>query len=540
MSRHPTRSRASRSRPAPVPRAASRLKLPPLPDLAIWLGLALGILVVYAQTGQFAFSNYDDGEYVTDNAHVRAGLTLAGIKWAFTAIVSANWMPVTLLSHMLDCQLFGMDSGAHHLVNVLFHMLAAILLFVCLKRASGAYWPSAFVACMFAIHPLHVESVAWVSERKDVLFAFFWFVALYAYILYTERESVRGYALVAIPFCLGLMSKPMMVTFPFALLLLDVWPLRRARFPKTAIEKLPWIALSAASSVATYLAQSGALQEGIPLWFRIRSAAFSYIAYVGKMFWPSGLVAFYPYRNVAVWEAVAAAGVVVGIAGLGFALRRSRPYLLIGWLWYLGTLVPVIGLVQVGGQAMADRYTYIPAIGIYMMLAWAAADLVTGHPRLKPAIAALAVLACGLSMALAWRQAGYWTNSETLFRHALDVDKDNYVARLNLGIYLGQSGRGPEAIPLFEEVLRQMPGDANVHNSLGILLADRPGRLEEAISQFKAAVRLNPDYFEAHYNLATALSQIPGREAEAIAQFEAAQRIEPRPDVAQKIQRLKK
>ncbi len=514
--------------------------MPPRSDLAIWLGLVLAILVVYAQTRQFAFINYDDPDYVADNAHVQAGLTLATIKWAFTAIVSANWMPVTLLSHALDCQLFGMDSGAHHLVNVLFHAMAAILLFVCLRRASAAYWPSAFVAFIFAVHPLHVESVAWIAERKDVLFAFFWFVALYAYIRYTERESLRGYLLVTLPFCLGLMSKPMMVTFPFALLLFDGWPLRRARFPKTVIEKLPWIALSAAASVVTYLAQRGAVQEAIPLTFRIRSAAFSYIAYIGQMFWPAGLDFFYPYHNVTAWEAVGAGAVIVGVAALAFAVRRNHPYLLIGWLWYLGTLFPVIGIVQVGGQAMADRYTYIPAIGICMILAWSAADLVAGQPRLKPAIATLAVLSCGVSMALARQQAGYWRNSETLFRHAIAVNQRNYVARLNLGVYLGQNGRGPEAIPLFEEVLRQIPGDANVHNSLGILLAAQPGRLQEAISHFETAVRLHPDYFEARYNLATALSQVPGREAEAIAQYEAAQRLDPRPEIGQKIEQLKK
>jgi protein O-mannosyl-transferase len=514
------------------------VKLPAWPDLAIWLGLVLAILVVYAQTGQFEFSSYDDPEYLS--SHVQPGLTLAGIKWAFTAIVSANWGPVTLLSHMLDCQLFGMDSGAHHLVNVLFHALAAILLFVCLKRASGAYWPSAFVAFVFAVHPLHVESVAWVAERKDVLFAFFWFVALYAYIRYTERESVRGYLLVAIPVCLGLMSKPMMVTFPFALLLFDAWPLRRVRFPKALIEKLPLITLSAAASAVTWFAQTGAIQEGIPLPFRLRNAAFSYIAYIRQMFWPSGLVVFYPYRNVKVWEAVAAAGVIAGVSALLIAVRRNRPYLLIGWLWYLGTLVPAIGLVQVGGQAMADRYTYIPAIGISVMLAWSAADLITRHPRLKPAIATLAVLSCGLSIALARKQTSYWMNSETLFRHALDVDKDNYVARLNLGTYLGRNGRALEAIPLFEEVVRYIPGDANVHNSLAILLADQPGRLEEAIAHFKSAVRLDPDYYEAQYNLGTALSQVPGRESEALAHFEAAQRIQPSLAVAQIIDRLRK
>ena len=302
------------------------------------------------------------------------------------------------------------------------------------------------------------------------------------------------------------------------------------------------IALSAAASVATWLVQgtTGAVQEAIPLAFRIRTGSISYLAYIGRMFWPSGLAVFYPYHRVAVWEAVAAVGVIVSASAVFVAVRRNRPYLLIGWLWYLGTLVPVIGLVQVGAQAMADRYTYIPAIGISVMLAWTAADAVTGQPRLKPAIAALAFISCGLSMALARNQAGYWMNSETLFRHAIAVTKDNYLARINLAVYLAQNGRPQEAVPLFEEVVQQMPGDAKVHNSLGILLANQPGRLEEAISQFEAAVRLHPDFVAAQYNLGTALSQIPGREAEAIAHFEAVQRIEPSPAVAQKIERLRK
>jgi tetratricopeptide (TPR) repeat protein len=532
----PVRRLSSSKKTKAKPAVASKL---PLRDLAVYLGLLLAILLVYGQTAHFAFVNYDDGEYVTDNPHVRAGLSLASIKYAFTAIVSANWSPVTVLSHILVAQLFGMDSGAHHLVNVLFHALAAILLFLCLRRATDASWPSAFAALLFAVHPLHVESVAWVSERKDVLCAFFWFLALYAYIRYTERPEWRRYLAVVVLFLLGLMSKPMMVTFPFALLLLDFWPLRRAPFPKVIVEKVPLIALAAAASVGTLLAQRGAVQEGLPFDFRLRNALFSYLAYLAKLFWPSALTVFYMYRNVPLWQALAGAAVAAGGALAAFLVRRNYPYLLVGWLWYLGTLVPVIGLIQVGGQAMADRYTYLPSVGIYLMLAWTGAGLIAKRPRWKPAIVTLAA-ACGLLLMLAaHHQAAYWTNSEVLFQHAIDVSPGNYVAKLNLGTFLGQSGRGAEAIPLFEEVVKQIPGDPNVHNSLGILLADQPGRVPEAIAHFTAAVRLDPDYFEAHYNLATLLAQVPGRQGEAIAQFEAAQRISPRPEIAQKIAQLR-
>lgn len=522
-----------------IPEPGPGRRSSPWRDIAICAALGLAILLVYGQTAHFDFVNYDDPEYVTDNAHVQAGLSPATIKWAFTAIVSANWSPVTIVSHILTTQVFGLDSGAHHLVNVLFHALAAMLLFVCLRRATGAYWPSAFVAWVFAVHPLHVESVAWVSERKDVLCAFFWFLALYAYIRYTERPGLRRYLTVVAFFVLGLMSKPMMVTFPFALWLFDFWPLRRAQFPKVIVEKLPLIALSAAASIGTWLAQHGAVQDALPLAFRLRNAAFAYLWYVAKLVWPSGLTVFYMYRNIPVLEALAAAALIVGLTFVAFLVRRNYPYLLVGWLWYLGTLVPVIGLIQVGGQAMADRYTYIPAVGLCIMIAWGCAEVSLKRPQWKPAIVTLAVVSCILPMAAAYNQVGYWISSEVLFRHAIDVSRENYVAKLNLGTFLGRTGRGAEAIPLFEDVVRQIPGDPNVHNSLGILLADQPGRLPEAIAHFTAAVRLDPGYFEAHYNLATELAQIPGREAEAIAQFEAAQKLAPRPEIAQKIRELR-
>jgi tetratricopeptide (TPR) repeat protein len=537
-----------RSKPAPPPpKPAPPAGLDSLLDLAIWIGLILAVFTVYAQVGHFDFTNYDDPDYVTDNLHVQAGLTPASIKWAFTAVVSANWMPVTLLSHMLDCQLFGMESGMHHLVNVLFHTLAALLLFAALRRATGARWPSAFVAFIFAVHPQHVESVAWVAERKDVLSAFFFFLALYSYVRYAEMPTVRRYLLVAAPFCLGLMSKPMLVTFPFTLLLFDVWPLRRFRFPGVLWEKLPLLVLSAAASVVTYFVQGskGAIMI-MPFARRLENALMSYIAYLGQMFWPTRLAWFYSYADsVPLWQPAAALVVLLGITVLAIFLWRTHPYFVTGWFWYLGMLVPVIGLVQVGAQSRADRYTYIPMVGLLWILAWGAVDVLRKWPRAKPFIAAAAAVSCLACVAVARTQAGYWQNGMTLYQHAVDVTEDNLWARYNLagqhyllGSKLMNSGHGSEAVDQFEEALRVRPNYAEAHNNLGILLARMPNRSTDAIAHFEAALRLDPKLGQAHRNLGLLLASVPGRESEAIAHLEAAQRIQPDPELLQIINRL--
>jgi hypothetical protein len=467
-------------------------------------------------------------------------LTAGSIKWSMTAVVAGNWMPVTLLTHLADVQFFGLDAGPHHMVNVLLHALAAVLLFATLKRATRARWPSALVAALFAIHPLHVESVAWVAERKDVLSACFAFLTLYAYVRYCERPDWQRYLLVVAAFGLGLMSKPMLVSLPLVLLLLDVWPLQRAQFPRMVWEKLPLLALATADSVVTYMAQgsSGAVQV-IPLAFRLRNAVVSYIVYAGQVFWPTRLAVFYPYHAVAVWEAVLAGAMLLGVSAVVAHRWRRQPYLATGWFWFLGTLVPVIGIVQVGSQARADRYTYIPMIGLSIMLAWGAADVVAKWPSLKNTIAVAAAVFCIACMVLTAEQTATWRNSGTVFQHAVDVTENNYVAQNGLAIYLAQTGHGAEAIPHFEEVLRSIPDDAKVHNSLGILFANMPDRQKEAITHFEAAVRNHPDYMEAQYNLGLALSQVPGRSGEAITHLEAAQRIQPSAAVAQAIERLR-
>jgi protein O-mannosyl-transferase len=548
--------------PQETERLAGAARRRKLLDLAVCLGLILSALAVYAQVGGFDFVNYDDNLYVYQNAHVRAGLTPGSVKWALTSAVVGNWTPVTMLSHLLDVQLFGMSSGMHHLVNVVFHTLSAVLLFLLLRRATGGLAISAFVAFVFALHPLHVESVAWVSERKDVLSGFFWFLALYGYVRYTERPSSGRFLLVEAPFCLGLMSKPMIVTFPFTLLLLDIWPLRRTQWPKTVSEKLPLIALCAgASAIAYFVQKSAGAVTAIPLATRTVNVFISYVTYIGQTLWPTRLACYYPYpQSIRAWPAAAACAVLLAVSALAAWAWRMRPYLAVGWFWFLGTLVPVIGLVQVGTQAHADRYMYIPMVGLLLMLAWGAADLVKKWPRTKPAIAAAAVVSCAACMALAWKQASYWQNSETLFQHAIEVTQDNWVAEFDLGTYLNTMGRGADAIPHFETALRIKPDDARVQDGLGASLASlgdctaavphfeaalraRPGLAKAsynlgyclaisgddaaAIPLFEAAIRAQPGFADAHFRLGMSLSKIPGRAPDAIREYEAVLRLTP-------------
>ncbi|MGB9454838.1 MAG: tetratricopeptide repeat protein [Bryobacteraceae bacterium] len=523
-------------------------------------------VALYFPVRRFAFVNFDDPEYVTRNIHVRGGVTPLGLEWALTSGEAANWFPVTRLSHLLDSQLFDMRSGLHHLTSVWWHALAAVLLFAFLARATHARWPSAWVAFLFALHPLHVESVAWVAERKDVLCAFFWFLALWAYVRYAERPGRGRYLAVLLWFCLGLMSKPMIVTLPFLLLVLDAWPLRRLS-RAAVIEKIPFFLLSAVSATVTYLVQqsSGAVKEiaRLPIGLRMENALVSCVLYCLKTIWPSGLAAFYPYPAGFAWWMVAAAGLTLAAVTV-LALRsfRGAPYLAAGWLWFLVTLAPVIGLVQVGAQARADRYMYVPMVGLTMMLAWGAADLARRWRAIARPIAAAAVATCLAAAAVSAAQIEHWRNSETLFRHALDVTTDNYLAEHNLGSYLLETGRLSEAIPHLEAALRirpesaqtrsdlasalaqtpgglpeaiaqyqaalsLLPGSAILHNNLASALARLPERLPEAIREYRAALRIDPDYAQAHRNLADALARTPGGVPEAIAEYEAALRIDP-------------
>ncbi len=501
------------SSPSPSPDRPRAIR-----HLTLCIGLFLTTLLVYAPACRFGFVNFDDPDYVAGNPHVRNGLTLDGVVWAFTSTEAANWFPVTRLSHLLDVQIFGLSPGGHHLTNILLHACATVLLFAFLAAATGAAWPSAFVAMIFALHPLHVESVAWIAERKDVLSACFWFLALWSYVR-------RRYWLTLLAFCLGVMSKPMVVTLPFVLFLLDAWPLRRPLRSALRV-KIPMLGLAAAAAVATYLVQSGsgAVQavERFPLGLRLENAIASYATYIVEMFWPANLAVFYPYpHGVPVWQIALSALLIACVSAVALLQRRARPYLAVGWLWYLGTLVPVIGLIQVGAQARADRYTYLPMVGLTIMLAWGLPELLKGKAA---AVAALA--ACLACAAVCEAQIQYWRNSETLFRHALAVTKDNYLAHHNLGVALAGEGRFGEAIEQYRAALEIAPDAANVQTDYGNALA-RSGRPQEAIAHYRAALAVLPDSPIAHNDLANALAANPATLPQAIAEYRTALRLEP-------------
>lgn len=526
---------AKRSARAGAPSATAGLASS---DLAILAALLLAVLVIYVQTGSFEFIAVDDPLNIYQNAHVQSGLSLETLRWALTAVVVANWAPVTVISHLVAVQLFGMNAGMHHLMNVALHALCAMLLFLALRRATGERWLSAFIACLFAVHPLHVESVAWVSERKDVLSTLFWFAALYAYLRYAEKPGTGRYLAVAATFALGLLSKPMLVTFPFTLLLLDIWPLRRTRWPRTILEKLPLLALSAVASVVTYMAQaSTGAQSAISrsAATRVENALTSCLTYIGQMFWPARLAYFYPYPpTLPLAPAIVAFVILLAISILAVRALRTRPWFTVGWFWYLGTLVPVIGLVQVGRQLRADRYMYIPMIGLSIILAWGAAEFAAREPRRKFALAAAAVGFCVVCTALARADVAYWRNNETLFRRALEVTTDNAQVEYDLGTLLISRSQFAEATPHLEAALRIEPNNFEAHNNLGAIL-EIAGNRAAAQAHYEAAVRVKPDYADAQENLASILSA-SSNPASAIPHFEMALRV--KPDYAEAHSRL--
>ncbi|MGP8244023.1 MAG: tetratricopeptide repeat protein [Bryobacteraceae bacterium] len=485
---------------------------------AVCLLLALATVAVYAQTFRYGYVYYDDDRYVYENPMILAGLSAKGIAWAFTTFYFANWHPLTWLSYLADYQFFGLNAGAEHAVNVAFHAAAAVLLFLALLRMTRRKWRCALVAAIFALHPLHVESVAWIAERKDVLSTFFQMLTLLLYARYVERPKPAGYAGVALAYALSLLAKPMAVTLPFVLLLLDLWPLGRidlasvGRSLKRPIwEKMPLFAMSAAASVLTFLAQrsGGAMVSiaALPFTERLANAVVSYLRYAGKAFWPVNLAVLYPFQNPSP-EAVAMAVVVLIAVTLWAAVEvRPRPYLLVGWLWYVGMLVPVVGLVQVGVQSMADRYTYVPLVGLSMAVVWALGDAVERRPYLRQAAAAVAVLAVAALAAVAYRQAGYWESSETLFRHTLAVTRRNTIMEGNLGLVLQHEGRRDEAAALFRQTLAYDPDNAGAQTNLGAILADE-GKPAEAIALYRGALAADPTYVNAHINLAHELVRV--------------------------------
>jgi tetratricopeptide (TPR) repeat protein len=512
-------------------------------SLFVCLLIAIAILAVYGQVRNHAFVNFDDGLYVTENRYVKAGLTRQGITWSFTATTASNWHPLTWLSHMLDCQLYGMNPGPHHLTNLFFHIANTLLLLLVLRRMTGDLWPSSFVAAMFALHPLHVESVAWVAERKDVLSTFFWALTIFSYTRYVERPELKRYLLVLVFFILGLMAKPMLVTLPFLLLLLDYWPIRRFQFAQSdgagksqqrshalslVWEKVPFFVLSAASSFLTFLVQQRArvsLDES-PLDDRIANALVSYVSYMGKMIWPYDLAFFYQYPSmVPIWQVAGAGLLVISISFLAVRTVRRLPYLAVGWLWFLGTLVPVIGLVQVGGQAMADRYTYVPLIGLFIMIAWGVPDLLARWRYRKVALALSTAGLLSILMATTWLQVRYWTNDLIFFDHALHVDPNNFGMHNHIGLVLAGQGKTNEAISHYSEALRINPQSGETHNNMGLALA-KQGKAAEAISHYNAALRINPHDAGVYNNLGNALIAQRNFD-EAIAHYTQALRLRP-------------
>jgi tetratricopeptide (TPR) repeat protein len=501
-------------------------------EFLVCMVLAVGTVAVYWRATGCGFVNFDDDDYVVVNPHLQSGLGAAGLRWALTTTWASNWHPLTWVSFLFDYQLHGLNPSGYHRTNVLLHAANSVLLFLLLRNMTGAVGKSAVVAALFAWHPLHVESVAWVAERKDVLSTLFGFLTLAAYAHYAARPGVPRYLLVFVLFALCLMAKPMLVTLPFVLLLLDYWPLRReASLARLFVEKLPLLCLAAGSAVLTLYAQhrGGAINslEHLPFPWRLANAVVAYVRYVEQMFWPLNLAVFYPHpREELNWAPVALAGLL--LAGFTFAcLRwgRRQPYLTVGWLWYLGTLVPVIGLVQVGGQALADRYTYVPLIGLFVILAWGLPDLLAGW-RVEPVVLApVAVVALALCLVLTWGQVLTWYDGGSLWEHALHVTSGNYVAHNNLGNYLGARGRMDEAVEHYRDALRINPAYADAWNNLGAALARR-SQLDEAVASYQQAVQLSPASATIHHNLGLSLLQL-GRDQEALEHFAEAVRLRP-------------
>jgi Flp pilus assembly protein TadD len=491
------------------------------PDLLILLGLAVVTAGVYAQVIWHQFITLDDGRHIAENPMVNCGVTVRGLIWAFTTFYEGNWQPLTWIAHMIDSQLFGMNAGGHLLVNALIHVANTLLLFWFLSRTTHARWPSALVAALFALHPLHVESVAWAAERKDTLCTFFGLLSLISYARYSKAHSRTWYGWTALTLVLGLLAKPMLVTWPFVMLLLDYWPLRRVSqstsrrnllvsITPLLREKLPLFAIVAASCVITFFAQSqgGAVRRfaDVPITLRLWNALLSYAKYLLLTFWPHNLGVYYPFTSsgIPAWQKIGAAFLLIGITAFCLVQRQGRPYLIIGWLWFLGTLVPVIGLVQVGGQTMADRYFYIPSIGLFVALAFGLADIAKTR-RVAPSLSAvitgvvLVVLA-----ALTNAQIHLWSDSFTLFKHALEVTPPNLIIENSLGIALNNAGRYDEAAAHFEKALQVQRDHYDVLVNMGVTRYHQ-GRLSEAIEYCQAAIRSQPDAPEAHAQLGLAL-----------------------------------
>ena len=545
--------------------------------IAICCFLTVAVAAVYAQMGSHEFIIFDDNEYIFENPHITSGLSFANIRWAFTAFFSNNWHPVTWMSHMLDCQLFGLNAGQHHLMGAAFHLANTLLVFLLLRKLTGTLWQGAFVAAAFALHPMHVESVAWASERKDVLSTFFALLTIACYTAYAQRPTLLRYATFFLLFVLGIMAKPMLVTMPFVLMLLDYWPLHRfgdaragaLRVPKQSIgrllvEKLPMLLVVIASSALTLAAQSkgGVVRslEEVTVPMRLTNALVSWVRYAFKLLVPLQQAFYYPYpKTPPVVAAIGAALLLLAITWFVWNSRKERPWALVGWLWFVGTLVPVIGLVQVATQAIADRYAYIPSIGLFVIMAFGVAELSRRWPSRAAVLACTAAIVLGVYGTKAWTQTRYWKDSVTLFSHDAAIIPDNVLASRNLGVAYFRLGNYDSAIAAIKNVLRVYPHDeisifdlATAYDRVGSLaeadscyrvaielvpshvearynrgsLLNRMNRYEDAAAEFREAVRIRPDYFEAYNNLGNALGHL-GKDDEAVAAYQKALSLNP-------------
>ena len=524
-------------------------------SLLVYGFLVITALAAYWPVLKCEFVNYDDDKYVTENPHVKRGITYESVIWAFTTPHYHMWHPLTSLTHLLDYQLFGLNPAWHHLTSLLFHIASTLLLFGILKRMTAAVWPSLFVVAVFALHPLNVESVAWVSERKNVLSTFFWMLTLTAYIRYTDRSCLGRFLLLVLVFALATMTKPMVVTLPFVLLLLDYWPLGRLQFKRLSdeqdleqtesgqvdgrrvplwrllVEKIPLFVLVGALSAVTFIAQQrGGVMSGwhnVPLKYRLANALVSYVAYISKMVWPTRLAVFYPhpFNKLPIWQVVASALVLLAVSVAVLWFARRRKYLTVGWLWYLGILVPVIGLVQVGSQAMADRYTYLPFIGLFIMIAWGLYDLSANRRYRKITLGSLA-LAVLLALAVCTRlQLRHWRNNKSLFERAINVTDDNFVMNNNYANVLKNMGQAEKAIEHFNIALRIRPDSPEIYNNLGNAFR-RLDRFDDAVMCYQKALELKAYFPQACYNLAAELTR-QGKTDEAVDQYRLALRLRP-------------
>lgn len=523
-------------------------------DILVCLFLVIAILVVYWQVRNHTFVNFDDGSYILNNPHIRDGLNLEGIAWAFSFPGFDYWHPLTWLSHMLDCHLYGLKAGMHHQISVILHILNSMLLFLVFKKMTGAIWRSALVAGLFAIHPMNVESVAWLAERKNILSTFFWLLTMLTYIYYSKGPSVPRYLVILFVYTLGLMSKPMLVTLPFVLLLLDYWPLCRINLahsgsnnqktPKSnntdfqrsltlhlVLEKIPLIILSV---VAIFLSSLAVQRLGIvistasvPMKLRIKNALVSYVSYIIKMIWPHNLAVYYPYpQTLPLWQVSGAVLMLICISFLVFREIKSKPYLAVGWLWYIGTLLPVIGLVQAGlWPAIADRFAYVPFIGLFFIITWGVPDLVVQWHYKEIKLAAIAAAVFAILSAITYLQVGYWRNSITLFKHALDITYNNHIAHHKLGEALQLQNKTVAAAKHYSEALRIKPDFFETHLNLGIILRDE-GKLNESIDYFSKALRLKSDRVEPYFELGITLEKQGNFDA-AIRNYLEALRIKP-------------